>query len=166
MQNLKINYRHPYFDDGLAVYELVKSCPPLDINSIYYYYILCRDFSKTCVVAERDNQIIGFISSYRKPLEPGCLFVWQVAVSKEARGYHIATNMLDWLIEQLSYMNLRFLETTISPSNQGSQALFRRLAKKSQVHCKTTTFLKGSKFKDQTHETELLFCIGPFRNDN
>ena len=161
MQNLKINYRHIFFKDGLAIYELVKKCPPLDTNSIYYYYLLCRDFSKTCVVAEWNNHIIGFISAYRKPQEQDCLFVWQVAVSKEIRGKHIGTNMLGFLMEQLINANISFLETTISPSNHTSQTLFRNFAKKHNTKCKIYDFLDISMFGDQIHEAELLFRIGP-----
>jgi len=28
----KINYRYPFFKDGLAIYELVKKCPPLNLS--------------------------------------------------------------------------------------------------------------------------------------
>ncbi|MEK8018987.1 MAG: diaminobutyrate acetyltransferase [Candidatus Parabeggiatoa sp.] len=163
MPNLKINYRHPFFKEGLAIYELVKRCPPLDTNSLYYYYLLCRDFSKTCVVAERDNHIISFLSAYRKPQEQDCLFVWQVAVSKDARGQHIATNMLDWLMEQLDEATIRILETTISPSNHASQALFRQFAKKYQGICETNDFIDMAMFGDQAHEAEILFRIGPLK---
>jgi L-2,4-diaminobutyric acid acetyltransferase len=159
----KINYRHPFFKDGLAIYELVKRCPPLDTNSIYHYYLLCRDFSNTCVIAERDNQIISFLSAYRKPQEQDCLFVWQVAVSKESRGKHIATNMLKWLIEQISSANIRILETTCSPSNHASQALFRNFAKKYHAIIKTYDFLDISMFGNHTHDAEILFRIGPLK---
>lgn len=163
MQNLKINYRHPFFREGLAIYTLVKRCPPLDTNTIYAYYLLCRDFSDTCVVAEQDNHLIGFLSAYRKPRELDCLFVWQIAVAKEARGKHIATNMLKWLLCQLSYANIRILETTTSPSNHASQAMFKNFAKKYQAKCDTSEFLDISMFGDQIHEAEILFRIGPLK---
>lgn len=166
MQNLKINYRHPFFNEGLAIYELIKRCPPLDTNTIYAYYLLCRDFSNTCVIAEQDNHLIGFLSAYRKPPEPDCLFVWQMAVAKQARGRHIATNMLEWLIGQLSDTNIRILETTIAPSNRASQAVFKRLAQKYQVRCNTYEFLDTAMFGDQTHEAEVLFRIGPFKRQS
>lgn len=161
MQNKKIKYRHPTFNEGLSVFHLIKSCPPLDLNSIYYYYIICRDFSDTCVVAESDQGMVGFISAYRKPQEPSSLFVWQVAVAKTARGHHIASNMLEWLVEQPSCNNIRVLETTISPSNQASQSLFRRFAEKHQAICQTSTFLDISQFGDRAHEAEILFRITP-----
>ena len=163
MQAVKMNYRHPLFEEGLAIYQLIKSCPPLDTNSIYYYYILCRDFSETCVVAEQNHQIMGFLSAYRKPQESDCLFVWQVAVSNEARGQHSATNMLDWLIARTTCENIRTVETTISPTNDASQNLFKRFANKHQAKYQTTPFLNISQFGNKTHEEEILFRIHPLK---
>ncbi len=31
--------RKPTTDDGWGIYELVKSCPPLDVNSAYAYLL-------------------------------------------------------------------------------------------------------------------------------
>lgn len=159
MQNKITKYRHPVFSEGLGLYNLVKSCPPLDLNSVYYYYVICRDFADTCVIAERDHKIVGFISAYIKPNDPSCLFVWQVAVAGAERGNRIASNMLEWLVEQRSCNNVRVLETTITPSNRASQRLFNRFAEKRQVTCQTDSFLDSSKFSDQTHETEIMFRI-------
>ena len=88
MKSSEINYRHPTIDDGLNIYSLVKSCPPLDVNSQYFYYILCKDFSNTCVVAEYGRDLLGFVLAYLQPEKPQSLFVWQVAVEnmQEERG--------------------------------------------------------------------------------
>ncbi len=155
----KMIYRHPCFNDGLTIYNLIKSCPPLDINSIYYYYVLCRDFSETCVVAEWNKKIVGFISAYRKPQEMDCLFVWQVAVAEQARGKKLAANLLDWLINQSSCVRVKNLETTISSSNQPSQMLFKRFAERHQAVYHTSNFLETSRFGHQKHEEEILFRI-------
>ncbi len=159
-------YRHPRFNDGLTIYNLIKSCPPLDINSVYYYYVLCRDFAETCVVAEWNKKIIGFLSAYRKLQEADCLFVWQVAVAEQVRGKKIAANLLEWLINQPSCAKIHALETTISPSNQPSQALFKRFAKSHQAVCQTSNFLEISQFGDQGHEAEILFRIEPIHSSN
>jgi diaminobutyrate acetyltransferase len=155
----KTIYRHPHFEDGLSVYHLIKSCPPLDVNSIYYYYVLCRDFANTSVIAEQDKKIVGFLSAYLKPQAPECLFVWQVAVAESARGQKIASNMLNWLSNQAACSKVNTLETTIYPSNQASQSLFKRFAEHHQASCHTSTFLDISQFGKQAHEAEILFRI-------
>jgi L-2,4-diaminobutyric acid acetyltransferase len=158
---MKISYRHPTLEDGSAVYSLIKSCPPLDINSQYYYHIICSDFSQTCVVAEYDKKIIGFLSAYLKPEQADCLFAWQMAVATEARGRKVALNMLEWLTKQSKCTNVNTLETTISPSNQASQNIFKLFAKQHNANCQTFTFLEASHFDYNSHEDEILYKISP-----
>ena len=161
MNQPHIRFRHPEFEDGAAVYQLIKSSPPLDVNSQYYYHILCSDFCDTCVIAEIDNRIAGFLSAYLKPRDENCLFVWQVVVSGEARGRGLASNMLEWLFKQPKCTHIKCLETTISPSNQASQRLFRRFAEMRGAECLTSPFLDVSHFGEDIHEDEILFRISP-----
>ncbi len=81
-----VHYRPPRLSDGPAVHTLARRCEPLDLNSPYSYLLLCTDFAATCVVAERDGDLVGFVSGYLKPADPRGLFIWQVAVSPAARG--------------------------------------------------------------------------------
>jgi len=166
MKNSEINYRHPTLDDGSNIYSLVKSCPPLDVNPQYFYYILCKDFSKTCVVTEYDRNLLGFVSAYSQPEKPQSLFVWQVAVAKHTRRKRLALNMLDWLIRQPKCINIQFMETTISPLNQTSQKLFIRFAKDHNANFETRLFLDKSNFDNESHEEEILYTIFPLNLKN
>ena len=166
MKSSEINYRHPTIDDGSNIYSLVKSCPPLDVNSQYFYYILCNDFSNTCVVAEYDRTLLGFVLAYSKPEKPQSLFVWQVAVAKHTRRKRLALNMLDWLIRQPKCINIQFMETTISPLNQNSQKLFVRFAKDHNANFQTRLFLDKSNFDNESHEEEILYTIFPLNLKN
>src|SRR5690625_1261392 len=69
--------RSPVKEDGRFIHQLIRQCPPLDLNSIYTYLLLCEHFSQTCVVAEIDGRICGFVSAYRHPERTDVLFVWQ-----------------------------------------------------------------------------------------
>ncbi|MDD5094732.1 MAG: diaminobutyrate acetyltransferase [Dehalococcoidia bacterium] len=159
MNNEETKLRHPYFLEGLSIFKLIRSCPPLDLNSAYYYYILCRDFADTCVVAESEGRVVGFISAYLRPRQPDCIFVWQVAVDPDFRGRQIASSMLEWLIKQLHHHKIRTMETTVSPSNQPSQALFRGFTQRHQASLETSEFLRVDHFEDPSHEGEILFTI-------
>jgi len=156
-----IHYCHPIRQDGRAVYKLIQTCPPLDLNSQYYYHIICHDFSQTCVIAKQHNEIIGFVSAYLKPNNKTSLFVWQVAVSEQARGHGLASHMLAWLTQQPSCKTINSLETTISPSNQASQKLFQRFATKHNSTLQTFPFLDASQFGNELHEDEILYRISP-----
>src|SRR3546814_7919148 len=79
-------FRMPKAEDGAAISKLIAACPPLDRNSAYCNLLQCSHFADTCIVAERDGYIAGWISGYRPPSEPDRFFIWQVAVSETARG--------------------------------------------------------------------------------
>src|SRR5690606_38843738 len=76
----ELRLRMPRAEDGPRVSQLIASSPPLDVNSAYCNLLQCTDFSETCVLAERDGALLGWISAYRPPNAPELLFVWQVAV--------------------------------------------------------------------------------------
>ena len=70
--------REPSAEDGPAVSALIAASPPLDGNSAYCNLLQCSDFAGTCVVAEREGRLLGWISAYRPPSHRDRIFVWQV----------------------------------------------------------------------------------------
>ncbi len=151
--------RAPCQDDGYAIHQLIAACPPLDLNSVYAYLLLSEHFSGTCVVAEREDSIDGFISAYRLPQKPNTLFVWQVAVHERARGCALGRRMLQYLLEHA--LDLRFLETTVSPDNQASRRMFEAVAQHYSVPLQESEFFEESAFGAQEHPSEPLLRIGP-----
>ncbi|MBN2872290.1 MAG: GNAT family N-acetyltransferase, partial [Halothiobacillaceae bacterium] len=63
------------------------------------------------------------------PSEPQTFFVWQVAVSPDARGLGLGKRMLGHLIERDESAECTQLKTTITESNEASWALFRSFAR-------------------------------------
>ncbi len=155
----EIILRHPVKEDGLAIFNLIKACPPLDLNSSYYYYMMCNDFGKSSLLAERNGELLGYISGYITPEDEKTLFIWQVAVSEAARGKGMAGAILANLVQDWKGI-ITSLKTTISPSNKASQALFNGFAEKNGHSIKTTDFLTAKDFGDgEGHEAEELYTI-------
>lgn len=198
----RLKLRKPEVEDGAGISALVDSSKPLDPNSTYCYLLLCRDFAETCVVAEDlagvgmadeagltgetgrtggRGEIVGFLSGYRPPDRGDVLFVWQVAVDADTRNGGLAKRMLREVLKRPSVRGCRFLETTISPSNEPSKRLFTSLARELQARCEVSACFSESHFgkpdggedretdpetdrrADQLgdHEAEYLFRIGP-----
>jgi L-2,4-diaminobutyric acid acetyltransferase len=158
-----IHLRPPVPADGPQVTALIADCPPLDINSAYCNLLQCTHFANTCVLAERDRSVMGWISAYRPPSAPEQIFVWQVAVSPEARGLGLARRMLDHLIELPAARDAQALITTITEDNAASWALFQSFA---DAHGATLT--RAPLFEQETHfagrhETEYQATIGPLK---
>lgn len=157
-ETIRILFRKPRFREGEKIHDLIKSSPPLDLNSSYAYFILCRDFTDHSIVAEIDNKIVGYISAYIRPKKDNTLFVWQVVVSKKVRGLGIAKKMLTHIIKDLS-ADVTIVETTISPSNKASQKIFTRYAKENGHPITKSPFLSEDDFSGEGHEAEELYQI-------
>jgi L-2,4-diaminobutyric acid acetyltransferase len=140
---------------------LIAASPPLDTNSAYCNLLQCSDFADTCVVAERDGEILGWISAYIVPSAPERLFVWQIAVAPAARGEGLAGRMLDALVERPAAADATMLTTTITSDNAASWALFEAFARR---HCarldKAPRFDRDAHFGG-AHETEWEARIAP-----
>jgi len=153
--------REPIAEDGVQVAELIAACPPLDENSIYCNLLQCTDFSETCIVAELDGEIVGWISGYRPPTERSTLFIWQVAVHAKARGRGLARRMLERLIQRPACEGVSYLKTTITPDNDGSHALFRSFAKRCGAPIRESTGFEEKAHFQGLHDSERLITIGP-----
>lgn len=159
-------FRQPTSLDGMPVNTLIKNSPPLDTNSVYCNLLQCSHFAPTCVVVELEGNVAAFMSAYIKPGEPEVLFVWQMVVSEVARGQGVAGRMLSHLLGRKHLSGIQFIETTISPGNAPSEAVFLRFAKNhNAVVNKSTLFSKEDHFHGQ-HDDEVLYRIGPFSLSN
>lgn len=156
--------RRPTDGDGYNLHQLVARCQPLDTNSVYCNLLQCSDFADTAIAAENaQGELVGFISGYRPPSRPDTLFVWQVAVDGSMRGQGLALRMLLALTKRVAREHgVRYMETTISPDNAASQALFKRAFDKLGADCTTRTLFSRAEHFAGQHEDEVLYRAGPF----
>ena len=146
--------------DGFAIHQLIAKSPPLDLNSVYSYYLLSDHFRETCVIAEHEGEVAGFLSAYRVPAHPDILFVWQVVVSGAMRGKRVAWRMLASLLERFHPGEISYVEATVNPSNKASRGLFERLAKEQGTLLEERNYLEASAFgTTESHESEILLRI-------
>lgn len=122
--------RKPDAGDGPRVTALIAASPPLDANSAYCNLLQCTDFRDTCILAERDGELLGWISAYRPPDAPQRLFIWQVAIDRDARGMGLAGHMLDALLARPACAGVTEITTTITQANEASWALFHAFARR------------------------------------
>merc|ERR1711964_4784 len=81
--------------------------------------------AETGVAAEKEGDLVGFISGYIPPQQPETVFVWQVAVHEKGRGQGLAKRMLKEIVGRDACSNVTHLETTITEDNEASWALFK-----------------------------------------
>ncbi|HLS82226.1 MAG TPA: diaminobutyrate acetyltransferase [Steroidobacter sp.] len=163
--------RRPQAEDGRSVNALIAACPPLDRNSLYLNLLQCTHFAETCVLAEFTDdssrpggrsQPAGFISGYLTPARPTTLFIWQVAVSERARGRGLGKCMLLALLQRPACQHVTHIETTVTPSNAVSWAMFNSLARELECRLERRVLFERDTHLDGVHESEVLATIGPF----
>jgi L-2,4-diaminobutyric acid acetyltransferase len=154
----KLRLRKPDATDGADIWALVKDCRPLDENSMYANLIQADHFRDTCVVAELDGEIVGWVSGHMIP-DKDELFVWQVAVSAQARGLGLGKRMLLELIERDACDGADHLKTTITKDNAASWALFRSFARSIGGDLADEPHFKRDTHFDGQHDTEHMVSI-------
>ncbi len=135
----------------------------LDLNSPYSYLMLEEYFGDTCAVAERDGGMVGFVTGFRPFDHPETLFIWQIAVDPSTQGMGVASDLLDHLVDQPRVPRLRYVEATVTPSNEQSIGLFRSFARRWNTECVEDVLFADSDFPDDItddHEAEVRFRIG------
>ncbi|MBN1365787.1 MAG: diaminobutyrate acetyltransferase [Syntrophaceae bacterium] len=158
----QIIFRLPKKKDARSVMKLIEDSPPLDVNSLYCYLLICTHFAQTSVLAEQCNETCGFISAYLHPERKDTIFVWQVVVKKNLREQGVASKMLNSILHRAYRVPLHYLETTVNPSNKSSNALFSTLAKSLNAHLVKSLLFSEDDFGGEKHEKEMLYRIGPF----
>ena len=153
----EVAFSEPSVSDGSRMWEIARDSGELDLNSSYAYVLWCRDFCGTSIVASVDGRVCGFVTGYIRPQRPDTLVVWQVAVDAEQRGMRIAGRLLDGLLDRLAPGVIR-METTISPGNEASIALFTGTAGRRGLEITSEPLFAPADFPD-SHEPEDLYIL-------
>lgn len=141
------------------MWKLVQNCQPLDENSMYCNLVQCDHFGATCVLAEKEGEVVGWISGHIRPDDPQTLFVWQVAVSEKARGQGLGRKMLRSLIQRDVCADVTQLQTTITKDNEASWALFEGFANREGDDIASEPHYKSDTHFDGTAKTEHMVTI-------
>lgn len=155
--------RHTRPADARNIWRLVRDTGVLDPNSVYCYLLLCEHFRDTCLVAEQDGRLAGFVTAYKLPADDRTLFIWQIGTAAEVRGRGIAKKLVLELLDGAACRNINILQATIAPSNTASKALFRAIARQLKTQIEEREYFADTLFPGR-HEREDLVTVGPFRH--
>lgn len=156
-----ISLRQPVSEDGPLINRMISECPPLDGNSVYCNLLQCTHFSDTCVVAEHESALIGFISAYLLPRRADTLFIWQIAVVASARGQGLAKRMLRDILLRPVCVRVTCIEASVAPDNSASRRLFSNFAESIHARCTDTLLFDRDQHFCGQHQEERLLSIRP-----
>jgi L-2,4-diaminobutyric acid acetyltransferase len=146
--------------DGRHIWDAVERIGALERNSCYAYLLLASHFASTCIVAEANDDIVGFVAAYRPPSAPLDVFVWQIGVTPAARGHGIGRALLGSLLAQPAAGDAHFLTATVTPDNRASMALFHGFARERGFACAVEPWFSAACFAEP-HPDEYLLRVGP-----
>ncbi|MEV0297416.1 diaminobutyrate acetyltransferase [Nocardia sp. NPDC050710] len=152
--------RPPRVGDAADIWRIAKDSHVLDTNSSYAYLLWCRDFTGTSVVAEVDGRVVGFVIGYLRPQSPDTVFVWQVAVQRSEQGRGTGTALIRQLLDTVAPHGVSTLETTVSPDNPASIAMFAAVARRRGARMTRQPLFDPGVFPDR-HAAEDLYRITP-----
>ncbi|QKF78200.1 diaminobutyrate acetyltransferase [Arcobacter defluvii] len=159
-----IIFSKPCIENSKDIFNLIKRCDTLDLNSEYLYLLQCSHFKKTCGIAILENEVIGFVSGYFIPDKNDTLFIWQVAVDEKFRGQNIAIKIIIDIYNRNNINNkIKYILSTVSPSNNSSKRVFEKLADNFNTKIENKTLFSLNDFLD-SHEEEIQYLIGPINN--
>ena len=87
---------------------------------------------------------------------------WQFPQGGIKHGETPERAMLRELVDRPVLRDCRYLETTVSPSNEPSRRLFHRLARERGAAITERVLFSEADFGPEPHEQETLIRIGPF----
>ena len=157
-----IVFRPPEREDGAAIHQLVQRTGILDVNSCYLYLLLCTEFADTCVVAEEDGALLGFVTGLCLPQRPDSVFLRQIGIAPDAQGRGLGKRLVRAFLETPGARDARVLETTISPSNAASRGLFTAIAREHGAEIQVSEYFREDHFPPG-HESEEHYRIAPIR---
>ncbi|MER6011756.1 diaminobutyrate acetyltransferase [Streptomyces bluensis] len=162
----QVTFRPPTVQDGPVVWQMVENTPSLDSNSPYHYTLWFRDFAESSLVATVDEEIVGFLTGYRRPEEPDTYFVWQTAVSPRHGIPFLGVKLFELAADAQVARGARFVEATVSVENKAIIMVLKKYAKKRSAEVETEVLFPSGLFTaaetdGESHHDEVLHRIGP-----
>ncbi|WP_304508617.1 GNAT family N-acetyltransferase [Anaerotignum sp.] len=127
----------------------------------YIYWMLGKYFPSTCLVAEENGQVLGYIGALLSA-EKRKIFIWQIAVKSEERGRQIGRKLLQSVLLTAGDMGIMQLEIAINDKNSSCRHMVEKLVQDLQG-----TITEKERYQDEGFcETVYSILIDCIRSKN
>ncbi|OEV04306.1 GNAT family N-acetyltransferase [Streptomyces oceani] len=160
VSNKQVVLRVPLPEDSPAAWKLAENTPDLDSNSLHYYALWFLDFADGSLVVTLNDELIGFLTGYRRPDEPETYFVRQTAVNPRRGIPFLREKLFQAAADQEVARGVRYVETTVCAENKSIIMMLKRFADKHSASIETRVLFPSVLFSE-IHHDEVLYRIGP-----
>lgn len=131
---------------------LAQGAPFVASYNNYIYWMLGKYFPSTCLVAEKNGQIIGYIGALLS-MEKQKIFVWQIAVKSNERGQQIGRRLLENIVTAAKKMGIDELEIAIDDENIICRCMVKKLVQDLEGTITEKEKYRGEGFR------ETVYCV-------
>ncbi|HSN83364.1 MAG TPA: GNAT family N-acetyltransferase [Polyangiales bacterium] len=158
--SLLVRIRRPRAEEGSAIWDLVRRSEPVGPDARHVLPLLVSNFADTCLVAEIEGALVGFVGGYRTPTPPESVLVWQIDVDAGFREQGLGNALLHALIRCPGCAGVEYLEATVSSANVATRRLLAGFARDLDTACEVTEGASGSPLASASDADEIL-RVGP-----
>lgn len=146
-----MNIRGLQDGDIKAVREILAQGEPFVASyQNYIYWMLGRNFPSTCLVAEKNGRILGYIGALLSA-EKQTVFVWQIAVKSDERGRQIGRRLLENVVIAAKNMGITQLEIGINDENIICRCMVEKLVQDLESTITEKEKYKGEGFCERVY---------------
>jgi L-2,4-diaminobutyric acid acetyltransferase len=156
-----VKFQSPDLSHAAQIASLVRESPRLDSNSDYYYAIWCTDFAHNSAVALRGNEVVAFITGYRRPTAPDTYFLWQTATRARHGIPNLGVNLIHFASEREIANGARAIEASVDAENTPIIMLMKTLCRRLGGTIKTGVLVPSELLSagEAEHHDEVLYRI-------
>ena len=148
--------------DVKKVRSLIKKHLDMNEKWVYkgepwYYWTLSNLFSETCLVAEKDDNVIGFVIAYKDQASSREIFIEDILIDSKMRRNGLGTRMVSEIIRNAKTTKCKSIWGTIDPKNKASLEFFKSVGFKNKTNKFSSKFVFNNSVKIKEIEKEPAF---------
>lgn len=98
--------------------NLAGKCAPIPIERDSIYHLFTKYFTNTCFVAEKDDQIVGYILGFTSQLEKNVAYIHNICVSPDSRRKKIGSSLYQKFFQNMKKEKCQKIFLIINPTNK------------------------------------------------
>ena len=116
MEDFKI--RRVKEEDFFEIMNLASKCNPIPIERDSIYHLFTRYFADTCLVAEKDNKIVGYILGFFSQQDKTVAYIHNICVSPDFRRKKIGSSLYQKFFQNMKKKKCQRVFLIINPVNR------------------------------------------------
>jgi ribosomal protein S18 acetylase RimI-like enzyme len=115
-----VRIRNVKEEDFFEIMNLASKCAPIPVERDSIYHLFTKYFANTCFVAERDNQIVGYILGFISQLEKNVAYIHNICIAPDLRRKKIGSSLYQKFFQNMKNEKCQKIFLIINPINKFS----------------------------------------------